>query len=276
MTDNLGALGSTTRKVTLDQPEDLPPDAAFTSSCAGLECTFTDASQDPDGSVTAWHWDFGDQATSEAQSPSHIYAADGVYLVALTVRDNDGLETTLSKQVTISGPPPNIDPIANFGVSCTNLACTFTDQSTDQDGIVTGWSWTFGDGSTSTTRNPSRTYGSAGTYTVTLTATDDRGGHHQRSTPVTVTAAPPPPSTITLSITGTTDATRHLITHIWSGATGANVDFYRNGVRINSTPNDGRHTTTTQFKGTATWRVKICQAGSTTVCSPEQSITLSN
>jgi hypothetical protein len=54
------------------------------------------------------------------------------------------------------------------------------------------------------------------------------------------------------------------------------VDFWRNGVRINSTPNDGRHTTAHNFKGTATWRVKICQAASTTVCSPERSITLSN
>ena len=108
---------------------------------------------------------------------------------------------------------------------------------------------------------------------MTLTVTDNRGGTGQHSAQVTVSN---PTSNITLTVTGRTDATKHYITHNWSGATGTNVDFWRNGVRINSTPNDGRHTSSHKFKGTATWRVKICQAGSSTVCSPERSITLSN
>ena len=72
------------------------------------------------------------------------------------------------------------------------------------------------------------------------------------------------------------DAEKHYITHLWSGATGSSVDLYRNGKLINNTPNDGRHTTAHKYDGTATWRVKICQPGSTTLCSPERSITLSN
>jgi hypothetical protein len=75
---------------------------------------------------------------------------------------------------------------------------------------------------------------------------------------------------------GRVDAEKHYITHLWSGAAGSSVDLYRNGKLINSTPNDGRHTTAHRYDGTATWRVKICQAGSTAVCSPERSITLSN
>jgi PKD repeat protein len=193
--------------------------------------------------------------------------------VTLTVTDDDDAEAFISKQITVTTPAPNVNPVADFTSSCTGLACAFTDRSTDQDGTVTGWSWTFGDGGTSTARNPSRTYASAGTYTVSLTVTDDRAGTHQRSAPVTVTA---PSTSITLTISGQTDATKHYIKHLWSGATGANVDLYRNGTRIKSTPNDGRHTTAHNFTGTATWRVKICQVGSTTICSPERSITLSN
>jgi hypothetical protein len=110
---------------------------------------------------------------------------------------------------------------------------------------------------------------------VTLTVTDDGGATHQQSATVTVTA-PPPPSSITLTVSGRVDAEKHYITHLWSGGAGSSVDLYRNGKLINSTPNDGRHTTAHKYNGTATWRVKICQTGSTAVCSPERSITLSN
>lgn len=85
-----------------------------------------------------------------------------------------------------------------------------------------------------------------------------------------VSVSPQPPPAITLTISGRTDAERHYITHLWSGATGSSVDRYRNGNLVNATPNDGRYTTAHRFRGTATWRVRVCQAGSTTVCSPER------
>lgn len=62
-----------------------PPAASFTSSCTDLSCSFADASTDTDGSVTSWSWDFGDEATSTAQNPSHTYAAGGTYTVTLTM-----------------------------------------------------------------------------------------------------------------------------------------------------------------------------------------------
>jgi PKD repeat protein len=171
----------------------------------------------------------------------------------------------------------NQDPVAGFTSSCTNLACAFTDQSTDSDGNIVAWSWSFGDGATSSAQNPSRSYSTAGSYTVTLTVMDDDGATHLNSATITVTAPPPPPpSSITLTVSGRVDAEKHYITHLWSGAAGSSVDLYRNGKLINSTPNDGRHTTAHKYDGTATWRVKVCRAGSTTVCSPERSITLSN
>jgi PKD repeat protein len=273
VTDDDGVEGVTSQQVTAGTPPNQGPTANFTFDCTVLACAFTDGSSDPDGSVNEWAWDFGDGSTDNARNPSHTYAGDGTYTVTLTVRDEDGEPATTSKQVPVTTPPPNVNPTADFSSSCTGLTCSFTDESTDSDGTVTAWAWSFGDGAVSGVRNPNRTYGAAGTYTVDLTVTDNAGGTNQHSAQVTVSA---PTSSITLTVSGWTDATKHYIQHLWSGATGTSVDFYRNGKRINSTPNDGRHTTVHSFDGTATWRVKICQLGSTTNCSPERSITLSN
>jgi PKD repeat protein len=278
VTDDRGGQGTTTKQVTADDPPNSPPTADLTWSCTGLDCSFTDASSDTDGSVTAWAWNFGDDNTSDVANPSHTYVAEGVYTVSLTVIDDEGSPSSpVSKQVTVRLPGSNLDPVANFTSACSNLTCNFTDQSTDEDGSVMSWNWDFGDGVTSTAQNPSRTYTSANTYNVTLTVTDDAGGTHQHSASVTVTAPPPPPpSSITLTVSGFTSDTKHTIRYNWSGAVGSTVDLYRNGVRVVSTANDGHQLTGFEAKGTATYVVKVCQAGSTTVCSPERSITLSN
>jgi len=87
-----------------------------------------------------------------------------------------------------SGGGGNNPPNASFTFGCTNLACNFTDTSTDSDGSVVSWSWNFGDGATSTSQNPSHTYASAGTYTVSLTVTDNQSATDNTSQPVSVTA----------------------------------------------------------------------------------------
>jgi PKD repeat protein len=122
---------------------------------------------------------------------------------------------------------PNQLPQANFTLSCTDLACSFTDGSTDTDGSVTGWSWTFGDGGTSTAKNPSRTYAAAGTYSVTLTVTDNAGATNQFTTAVTVTAPTGPQARLSDSFNrvvasgvgtadGGSDASKTWVT--WEGA----------------------------------------------------------
>ena len=83
---------------------------------------------------------------------------------------------------------PNTPPTANFTFSTADLAATFTDTSSDSDGSVVAWSWTFGDGASSTTRNPSHTYAAGGTYSVKLTVTDDDGATASATKSVTVTA----------------------------------------------------------------------------------------
>jgi PKD repeat protein len=99
-------------------------------------------------------------------------------------------------------PPPSEPPVANFNGSPTNgitpLTVNFTDTST---GSPTSWAWTFGDGGTSGAQNPSHVYTIAGTYSVTLTATNSLGSNTITKSNY-ITATPPPPDfTITVSPT---------------------------------------------------------------------------
>jgi len=183
-----GGSNSVSRTVTLN-PANQPPTAAFTSSCGGLTCAFTSTSSDPDGSIAAYSWTFGDGGTSTAQNPSHTYGAGGSYTVTLTVTDNQGATSApTSKTVTVT--PPNQPPTANFTSSCSALSCSFTSTSSDPDGSIAAYSWTFGDGGTSTAQSPSHTYGTGGSYTVTLTVTDNRGATSAPASK-TVTVTPP-------------------------------------------------------------------------------------
>jgi len=111
-----------------------------------------------------------------------------VYARALSDAELQALHDALLDEYA-APPVSNLPPTASFASSCVDLACAFTDASTDPDGAVTAWSWTFGDGGTSAARNPTHTYAAAGTYTVTLIATDDGGATASANGAVTVTAA---------------------------------------------------------------------------------------
>jgi hypothetical protein len=79
------------------------PAAQFDSfQDAPLQVSFADGSYDPDGSVVAWRWDFGDGTGATDPSPVHTYAAPGQYTVTLTVTDNSGQTGTQSQTVPVS------------------------------------------------------------------------------------------------------------------------------------------------------------------------------
>lgn len=84
------------------------------------------------------------------------------------------------------GSGGNRAPSASFTVACADLDCTFTNNSTDSDGTVASSSWNFGDGATATTTDANHTFGSYGSYTVSLTVTDNDGATGSTSRSVTV------------------------------------------------------------------------------------------
>jgi chitodextrinase len=141
---------------------------------------------------------FRDGSKVKATSNTGRYTTSLNYLGAATYQFqvcNAGT-TTCSSTATLSfdgsAPPPKVPPAARFTSSCTDLACSFTDSSTDWDGSVTRWQWTFGDGYTSSVRHPVHSYPSGGTYTVALLVTDNTLASGSTAKAVTTTDPPPP------------------------------------------------------------------------------------
>ena len=159
----------------------------------------------------------------------------------------------------------NQNPTAAFTYNCTALSCVFTDGSSDTDGTITAWSWSFGDATTSTLQNPTKVYASVGTYTVQLTVTDDAtptAGQSSVSQNVVV-------NNIVLAGTGRKVGGNRFADLTWTGATSVNVDIYRDGVLIVTTANDGAHTDSI---GNSTYLYKVCEQG-TLICSNTVSVT---
>jgi myo-inositol-hexaphosphate 3-phosphohydrolase/alpha-tubulin suppressor-like RCC1 family protein len=101
---------------------------------------------------------------------------------------------TVALRPAASGPvePVQTPPDAVLAVSCDQLQCHASSAgSQDGDGQIVSYGWSFGDGGTASGATADHTYASAGSYTVTLTVTDDDGLTGQASRSVTVTAAPP-------------------------------------------------------------------------------------
>jgi PKD repeat protein len=149
-----------------------PLNAQFTWTPANPTTTdtlqFTDASG---GGPTSWQWAFGDGSTSTQQNPAKKYATPGTYTVTLTISRN-GATASTSKTIGVSGSTPGTSAVAaafdvSSMVATPGQSLSFTDRSA---GTPTQWSWSFGDGSTSSSRNPVHAFAAPGTYNVTLTA----------------------------------------------------------------------------------------------------------
>ncbi len=104
---------------------------------------------------------------------------------------------TFTDSFTIAaGTATNAPPTASFTSSCTDLACSVNASgSSDPDGSIASYAWTFGDGASATGVSGSHTYAAAGTYTIGLTVTDNAGETATATRSVTVTA-PGQPATL--------------------------------------------------------------------------------
>jgi PKD repeat protein len=192
VTDDDGSTDIVQHDVTIT---DAAPTAEFTSvpepQVEGSAVDFTDASTSPADVIDTWAWDFDDGGTSAVQNPSHVYTDNGTYTVGLTVTDDDGSTDDVQHDVTITDAAPTAEFTWAPAEPVEGTEVQFTDTSTSPADDIVAWSWDFDDGGTSTEQNPSYTFMDDGTYTVSLTVTDDDNSTGTVQYDVTVTDGTP-------------------------------------------------------------------------------------
>ncbi len=132
--------------------------------CQNAVLGFSDESPE----ATAWSWSFGDGTASTVQHPEHTYVSPGEYTVKLTMTNSFGCVDDETTMVTVK---PNVVSWTVPTLLCEKVQATFSDTSPE----TVGWSWNFGDGATSTDKNPAHTYESDGDHTVMLSVTQGNG-----------------------------------------------------------------------------------------------------
>ncbi len=182
-----------TQSITVTAATSLPV-ASFSVSPStispGTQVTFTDTST---GSPNGWYWLFGNGQFSVVKSPpAQTYTSAGTYSVSLTVSNAAGTSAVYTRMVTVG----EVNLEADFDFSPSNPDAdeyvSFTDES---DGSPTGWTWDFGDDTTSeTVQNPSHKFTKDGIYTVKLTVTKTGVSSDSVTRKITVGDATPTPT----------------------------------------------------------------------------------
>ncbi|MBS1817887.1 MAG: PKD domain-containing protein [Acidobacteria bacterium] len=189
------AAGNTvTRSLTITLGGNAAPTAAPGGPYAGEAGTpiaFSGAaSNDPDGDVLTYAWNFGDGQVGSGVQASHTYQTAGTFTVTLTVTDAGKLTSSASTLATVV--LPNRVPTATAGGPYTGdvgTALVLAGGGTDPDGDTLTYRWQFNDGQIATGINPRRTFLSAGTFSVTLVVTDGRGGSAESNASITIRPA---------------------------------------------------------------------------------------
>jgi len=147
-------------------------------------------SGDSDGTIVSYDWTFGDESTVSGASVSHQFASLGTFLVTLTVTDDEGATMAAQQEIMIL----NLAPLAEIDAPAAakkKKAVTFDGSgSSDPDGSIGSWLWDFGDGEAATTPVAVHAF-EVGTYTVTLTVTDNEGAASSATHTIVVSNAPP-------------------------------------------------------------------------------------
>jgi gliding motility-associated-like protein len=176
LTIRRGADISTTSK-TIRVFEDPVPDfdVNINRGCFPLSVSFTDRSISSDAPITNWIWNLGDGRSSSLQQPTHSYLFSGNFDVTLIVTDANGCRASVLKEDVVSVIPP---PVASFSFT-DSVACSipFTARFIDLSRSVQPltYNWQFGDGATSTEKNPVHQYNMAGNFPVRLEVTNEFG-----------------------------------------------------------------------------------------------------
>jgi PKD domain len=178
--------------------------ASPSSPLIGEDVNFTAITDDPDGRVRRFSWNFGDGTparTSSRNTITHDFDRAGSFTVILTITDDQGNVSTCQTTVTVGAGAPG-DPICAFTVSPTDIIVGTTVQinasaSTDPDGDIVNYNVDFGEPGEPAVDSPDpivvkpSPYDVAGTFTITLTVRDDDGNETSCSQTVTVSEPGP-------------------------------------------------------------------------------------
>lgn len=184
-TDSNGCSGNIIKNIVVLPKPALSFSATPTSACAApLNVTFTNTTSSI--GATTYTWTFGDGGTSTSMNPTHNYLTSGQYNVTLYVNQNGCIDSlTIPNSVIIQKIAAGFT--ATPTVICTGESVSFTNTSIPSAATA---DWNFGDGGTSTLLNPSYTYTTAGTFTVTLIVSDASGCKDTITSTITVNQMP--------------------------------------------------------------------------------------
>jgi PKD repeat protein len=197
VTDDDGATGTDTALVLVNAtvPNEPPVADAGPDQNALVNETVMfngSGSYDPDGTIVSYDWNFGDETNGTGETTMCVYATAGTYTVTLTVTDDEGATGMDTALVLVNATVPNEPPVADAGPdqnALVNETVTFNGSgSYDPDGTIVSYEWDFGDGNNATGETTTCAYATAGTYTVTLTVTDDEGATGTDTASVNVVA----------------------------------------------------------------------------------------
>ncbi|QSX37654.1 PKD domain-containing protein [Shewanella sedimentimangrovi] len=168
---------------------------SYTPGPAPLSVNFDGSgSDDSDGTIMSYDWNFGDGTNASGAEVSHVYQAPGDFTVVLMVTDNDNLSDQASQVVNVQNQPPVAVGSADTLSGTAPLTVNFDGSgSHDQDsaGTISNYQWNFGDGSGASGVNASHSYSQAGSFTPTLTVTDNLGAMGMTTLPA-IEVAPAP------------------------------------------------------------------------------------
>jgi PKD repeat protein len=225
VTNDRGLSASSTVAVTVGSSSSASPTAAFvfspTAPAAGQTVLFNaDQSQAATGrTITQYSWNFGDGAVGSGSLVTHGFTTAGTYSVTLSVFDDAGQKTTVAQTVTVSsGGGSSGATTAKFTFSPSTpsaLQSVFFNASSSSASTghsLTTYAWDFGDGTAGSGVSVTHVFTAAGTFTVTLTVTDDIGQKGTIATPVTITSAGSGSLTAEFSISPTDPVSGQLVT----------------------------------------------------------------
>lgn len=185
-----GCTDTISRKVIISAKPDV--DFSFNNGCASDTVYYNSSAFVNKNEVSSWRWNFGDNATSTEADPSHIYAKPGIYMVTLSITNQNGCTNVKTHKVQVSTAP-----IAMFTyntTSCSGTAVLFTDASSAQIGKINAWTWNFDDGTTVVINSPenpniTHTFQHAGIYQVSLSVSTSTGCYAVHTSEVKITGA---------------------------------------------------------------------------------------